>query len=60
MNFWLMGAEYDFVDDENRHEQLQDLGPHWPNDLPALSFASRQTLTFPFVAYVPTDRDQFH
>ena len=36
MNFCLMGAQYNFVHDENCHEQLQDLLPHWPNDYPLL------------------------
>ena len=49
----LMGAEFDFADDGDRHLQLQPALASWPPHRPPIGLASGSSLTFPFVAYVP-------
>ena len=59
MCLWALICEYNFLNSEDKPSLLQRVLSAWPDALPKPVVKPGSTLTFPFVAYVPTSRTLF-
>ena len=56
----LLCIEYRFVEDEHCHKTVNPTLSDWLYALPYPSFQCGESLMFPFVAFIPHNKDHFH
>ena len=56
----LLGIEYQFVENANRHDMLCPALQKWPKDFQCPVLLCGMSLSFPFTAFVPRNTNLFH